>query len=148
MPKIAEKKCKKCEQVKPSSDFFRDKNIKSDGLKAICKECFMNTPAKGLENENQINSVIREMAELQANIDHEKALCETRISLVKKYTDEIIEPSTSHQTFLQTMLLTFLKKQKIKRFSRQYRFGVISFSRGKLRLRLDADLAKQMMEKP
>jgi hypothetical protein len=147
MTETAEKKCKKCEQVKPFSDFYKDKT-KQGGLKSICKECFGAIPAKGIENENQIDSVIREMAELQANIDYEKTLCETRISLVKKYTDEIIEPSVSHQIFLRTMLLGFLKKRKTKTFSHKYRFGVIKLFRGQLKIQLDADLAKQRMGKP
>lgn len=167
MPSNSKKKCCKCKRIKLRSCFTKDKST-SDGLAPNCKECkrkyereykkasrqqrkFDNVevaPATGIVNENQIDSLIREMAELQASINCEKASCETRISLIKKYTDEIIEPSVSHQIAVQTMLLDFLKKRGTKTFFRKYPFGVVSFSRGKLRLRLDADLAKQRMEKP
>jgi hypothetical protein len=167
MPDTGRKKCGKCKRIMLRSCFTKDKST-TDGLAPNCKGCKREyereyikasrqqrkfdgveiAPATGIANESQIDSLIREMAELQVNINCEKALCEARISLVKKYTDEIIEPSASHQIALQTMLLDFLKKRGTKTFSRKYRFGVVSFSRGKLRLCLYADLARQEMEKP
>jgi hypothetical protein len=105
-------------------------------------------PATGINNESQIDSVIREMAELQANIFHEKASCDYRISLLKKYTDEVIEPWASHMIALQVMLRDFFKKQKIRKFSREYSFGSLSFSRSGMKLSLNAELAKQRMGKP
>jgi hypothetical protein len=163
------KKCGKCKRIKLRSCFTKDIN-QTDGLCSICKECKrryereyikaarqkrkgkFDIPtvgeATGIESESQIDSIIREIAELSANISQEKALCDHRISLIRKYTDENIEPLESHQIALQTMLLNFLKKQKIKRFFRGYRFGIVSFYRGKLKLNLFTDQAKQMLEKP
>jgi hypothetical protein len=167
MLKISKKRCGKCKRIKLRSCFTKDKST-PDGLAPNCKECKREyereyikasrqqrkfdgvevAPAIGIESKVQIVSLIREMAELQAHINHEKALCEIRISAIKKYTDEIIEPSVSHQINLRAMLLNFLKKQKTKTFFRKYYFGVVSFSRGELKLRLNADLAKKRMEKP
>jgi len=147
MPETTKKRCSQCGQVKSRSDFYKDKTRPS-GLKSVCKECWGAVPAKSIENENQIDSVIREMAELQANIDHEKASCQHRISLIQKYTGEITEPYVLHQTFLQSTLLSFLKKQGGKRFFRRYRFGAVSYSRGKLEIELNVELARQRMGKP
>ncbi len=169
MSNLVKKKCGKCKRIKLGSCFTKDRSG-PDGLCPICKECkrkyereyikaarqkrkgkFDNPnvgEATGIESECQIDSMIREMAELSANIDKERALCDHRISLIKQYTNENIEPLASHKFALQTMLLNFLKKQKAKRFYRKYRFGIVSFCRGKLKLSLDTDLAKQMMEKP
>jgi hypothetical protein len=167
MTKLCKKKCGKCKRIKLFSCFTKDKST-ADGLAPICKECKREyeriykkalreqrkfnciecTPARGIENESQIDSVIREMAELQASIDYEKAQCEKRISLIKKYTEEIIEPFLSHKISLHLMFLNFLKNQKIKLFSRQYRFGQVSFLRGKLNITLYAEKAGQMRNRP
>jgi hypothetical protein len=167
MPNTGKKKCGKCKRIKLYSCFTKNKST-SDGLAPACKECKREyereyikasrqqrkfdgvevAPATGIVSEGQIDSLVREMAELQANINHEKALCETRISLIKKYTDEIIEPSVSHQIALQVMLLDFLKKRETKTFSHEYHFGVVSFSCGKLKLNLYADLARRETGKP
>jgi len=105
-------------------------------------------PTAGIDNLDQFDSVLREMAELQAGIDQEKSACENRISLVKEYTDEVIEPWLNHQTALQTMLLGFLKGNGKKTLTRKYRFGTIHFSHGRLKIRLNVDLARQQIEKP
>jgi hypothetical protein len=169
MPDMGKKQCSKCKRIKLRSCFTKNKST-PDGLDYSCKECKREfereykrelrrsrrislepihiVPATGIENAEQIDSLIREMAELQANINHEKAQCKTRISLVKKYTDEIIEPFISHQIAIRVMLLDFLKKQEDKTFSHKYRFGVVSFSCGKLKLSLCTDLARQEMDIP
>jgi len=105
-------------------------------------------PSEGIDDETQIDSVIREMAELQVGIDNEKELCQQRISLIQKYSDEQIEPYLSRLMFWEAKLRKFVKKQQGKRFFRGCRFGNVSYYRGKLKIQLNADLAKKMMGKP
>jgi hypothetical protein len=102
----------------------------------------------GIHSWKQVDSVVREMAELQSGIDDEGANCEKRISLIKKYSDELIEPLLTHQIALQSMLLNFLKKDGRKRLIRKYDFGVIKLFDGQLKIQLDVGLAKQRMGKP
>jgi hypothetical protein len=68
--------------------------------------------------------------------------------MIRKYSDEVIEPHLAHQINLQTMLQNFLKKDGRKRLIRKYNFGVIKLFRGRLKIQLDADLAKQKMGMP
>ncbi len=103
---------------------------------------------RGIENWNQVGSVLRELAELQSGINKEEANYEKRFSMIKKYSDEVIEPYLARQTNLQTMLQNFLRKDGRKRLIRKYDFGVIKLFRGRLKIQLDADLAKQRMGKP
>lgn len=171
---MARKRCSKCKKIKLSSYFTQSKD-KPDGLADQCKECKREyernykrewrrirrqkgivekpgiktiAPATGIESLDQIDSVIRELAELQTGINYEKLTCKKRIDMVREYTKETIEPWLAHQIVLRTMLLDFLKKNGEKTLTRKYRFGSLQFSRGKLKLRLNTDLAKQRIEKP
>jgi hypothetical protein len=129
--------CKKCE--KRSKQIYKNKLTQKNVIEA---------ERLGIQNWNQIDSVLREMAELQSRINEEEVNCETRISLIKKYSEEIIDPWIAHQIALQIMLQNFLRKDGRKRLIRKYRFGRIRFFRGQLKIQFDIDLAKQRMEKP
>ncbi len=165
---MSKKRCSKCKKRKLRSCFTKSKD-RPDGLADQCKECKREyereykriyrkgkvdvtkkqvAPTAGIDSLDQIDSVLREMAELQAGIDQEKATCEKRISLVREYTNETIEPWLSHQTALQALLLDFLKRNGEKTLTRKYRFGTICFSRGRLKIYLNVNLAKQNTEKP
>lgn len=147
MAEITEKKCKTCNQVKLTCHFDKDET-NPDGLKSTCKNCSRAVSVKGIESESQLDSVMREMAELQACINNEEALCQHRIFLVQKYSNEMIEPHLTRQMFLQTLLQSFFEKVGRKNFAHKYRFGEIRLVRGKLKIKLNADLAKQRMGKP
>ena len=161
--------CKKCQKE------YRDermlytnpntpKTYELHSLECTCKECekrneriYKNqrgrgkaavTETLGIQDWNQVDSVLREMAELQSDINKEMTVCEKRASMIKKYSDEVIEPWLVHQIALQTMLQNFLRKNSKKRIVGRYRFGVINFFRGRLKIKLNLKLAKRQRGKP
>lgn len=171
MPKKTTKRCGKCGKVKASDDFHKSRSSK-DGLGHVCKECYkayykdhkqhlksthkkrsdvdsQNSRA-GIDSWQQVDSVLREMAESQLVINHENTALEERINLIKSYSNEIIEPPLSHQMVLQTMLIMFLKKEllKTKNTTRKFPFGKIFWSNGKVKIKLNTELAKNRMGKP
>jgi len=102
-----------------------------------------------LDSWKQVDNALREMAELQHFINTENSACEKRLDLIREYRDETIEPSVGHQAALQSLLLDFIKKTVTKgTISRVFRFGSIRFSHGKLNLKLDAELAQKLIDKP
>ncbi len=103
-----------------------------------------------IEASNQIDSVLRELAELQFQINTENTACEKRIELIKGYTQEIIEPYQLHQTTLRVMLEEFCKKTwgKTKTVVKPFRFGLFRYCRGRLEISLNAKLAGNRMGKP
>jgi hypothetical protein len=129
--------CEECEKRKVRIDKSRQGRGKADLAEV-----------RGIENWNQVGSVLRELAELQSGINEEEVNYEKRVSMIRKYSDEVIEPHLAHQINLQTMLQNFLKKDGRKRLIRKYNFGVIKLFRGRLKIQLDADLAKQKMGMP
>jgi hypothetical protein len=104
----------------------------------------------GIETWDQVDSIIREMAESQFRIQKEYADLEKRIVFLRKYTAEAVEPELIHQINFRSMLKAFLKKTcsteqaTLKRFD----FGVLRFCRGKLDVDLDAAYAGQRIDKP
>lgn len=147
------KYCYKCKKLKSKTKFSKVKS-NPDGLDSICIECNKIEKAfdsdknandiPGIYNLEQLDGVIREMAELECGINQEK----TKINNILTQQNSTIKPWLAHQADLRNMLLSFLKRNKIKKFNRRYFFGVVIFSRGKLEISLKPDLAKQMMEKP
>jgi hypothetical protein len=148
--------CGGCGLPKPKREF-----VKSDNRCRDCRRQFWRLYKKmrkegqvrtgvGIETWGQVDSAIREMAELQHEIQKEYAALEGRIALLKKYTDEIIEPKIFHQINLRSMLKTFLEKTHTKKevITRYFNFGILRFHRGKLELDLDAVYAGQRMGKP
>ncbi|MFZ0035633.1 MAG: hypothetical protein WAK60_11685 [Sedimentisphaerales bacterium] len=129
--------CKKCE--KRSKQIYKNKLTQKNVIEA---------ERLGIQSWNQIDSVLQEMAELQSRINDEEANCEERISLIKKYSEEIIDPWIAHQITLQIMLQNFLRKDGRKRLIRKYCFGTIKLFRGQLKIQFNVDLAKQRMGKP
>lgn len=105
---------------------------------------------KEIETWEQVESIIREMAESQFKIQKEYAALEKRIALLKKYTNEMIESMLLHQINFQSMLKAFLKKTcpKGQAVTRRFDFGILRFYRGKLDVDLDAAYAGERMDKP
>jgi hypothetical protein len=104
----------------------------------------------GIETWGQVDSVIREMAESQFKIQKEYAALEKRIALLKKNTDETIEPELIHQINFRSMLKVFLEKtcSTEQAILKRFDFGVLRFHRGKLEVELNAAYAGQRMGKP
>lgn len=161
--------CKKCQKE------YRDRRIlhtnsnapktyELHSLECACKECekrneriYKNqqgrgkadvTETLGIQSWNQVDSVLREMAELQSDINKETTVCEKRVSMIREYSKEVIEPWLVHQIVLQATLQNFLRKDGRKRLVGRYRFGIINFFRGRLKIKLNLNLAKQQRGKP
>jgi hypothetical protein len=164
MPETQTKHCNKCGKEKPHGDFTKDKSSK-DGLYGICKECkrqFEKSYKKnrrdidpqnsrvGIDSWCQVDSVLREMAEQQIIINKEQTVCNKRIELVKKYSDEIIEPYLTHKMALEAMLTIFFKEKLsgVKTSTRKFSFGQIFYRKGKVQVKLNVELADRRMDKP
>jgi hypothetical protein len=51
-PPVTEKRCRRCGETKPASDFYREKRA-SDGLKTECKECHKRTTMESRDPEKK-----------------------------------------------------------------------------------------------
>jgi hypothetical protein len=159
MPGIRTKYCTQCNKEKPLDDFFKSKCSK-DGRSSICKECQKSLYKKphiaaqnsreGIDSWQQVDSVLREMAESQVVIDKEQAVCDKRIELIKKYSEETIEPYLTHKMALENMLKNFLRAELsgVKTATRKFSFGQIFWSKGKVKISLNTTLAKVRTGKP
>ena len=155
-----EKVCSKCGILKPLSDFAKS-NQSRDGCSGHCKKCkceyarFGNKVRKensgggDLNSWKQVDSALREMAELQHFINAENAACEKRLDLIREYRDETIESAVGHQAALQFLLTAFIEKTVTKgTINRDFRFGSMRFSHGKLSFKLNVELAQKLIDKP
>jgi hypothetical protein len=156
---IKERKCGGCGRMKPKGEFPRKKRY---GHCIECRRLYNNLYQQrrrneedvrkqaGIETWDQVDSLIREMAESQFRIQKEYALLDNKIATLKKATDEIIETDIIHQINLRSMLTAFLEnvcpsKQAMRR---KFDFGALRFCRGKLSMDLDTVCAEQRMGKP
>ena len=160
--KQKERICRGCGLPKPEKEFIKGsssclecrrqyhrvyKQLRRQGRPRQKREASLEV---GIETWGQVANVIREMAESQFKINKEHADLNRRIVLLKKYTDEVVEPELIHQINFRSMLRAFLKKTcSIKQATlKRFDFGVLRFHRGKLDVELDAAYAGQRMEKP
>ncbi len=113
-------------------------------------EVVENITGKGIDSITQVDSVLREMSELQYKIDTENNLLNDRINMLKEYTREITESDLCHQHNLNQMLKAFIKRicKNGTAIKRHYRFGSISFSKKKLDIELKPALAGELINKP
>lgn len=154
--KQRERICSNCGLPKPKGEFIKNNNCCSDCRRQywrIYKQAQKQGEVRlqiGIEKWGQVDSVIREMAESQYKIQKEYAALEKRIALLKKYTEEIIEPHLSHQINLRSMLKAFLGKAcpEKRAIRKRFDFGILRFCQGKLNVTLDAAYAGQRMGKP
>jgi transposase-like protein len=155
--KIKEKKCSGCGRIKPKGEFLRGRNNNCSECRRqynrLYKQSRKGEDARlqaGIETWDQVDSLMREMAESQYRIQKEYALLDKKIAILKKDTDGIIEPDLFHQINLRSMLMMFLKKAlpPERAIHRKFDFGTLRFYRGKLNMDLDTDYAEQRMGKP
>ena len=178
MTKTATKQCGTCKEPKALDDFHKDKS-QADGKTRDCKQCLKLRAtrnaikrkkkgrslkkkkkataeteteglAPGVANWDQAGSWVREMAELQAFINTENAECENRLNLIKKDSDERLDPYISRQELLQKTLKAFVNRtcrNRIKKV-RHFRFGDVSFNRRRVEVVLRPELAAKMRGQP
>ena len=152
------KVCSKCGLPKPLSDFGKSKHHQCKACVNEYKRLYSKMRRKGLINVTccstldswkQVESALREMAELQHFINTENAACEKRLDLIREYRDETIESAVGHQAALQSLLTAFMEKTATKgTINRDFRFGSMRFSHGKLSFKLNVELAQKLIDKP
>ena len=160
-------RCCCCGVLKTPKNTGKNKDVRN-GLKSKCNACtsaynreyrkqhknvkekMLHQSNQGIDSTNQVDSVLREMAELQHQINTENGLCEKRKKMIEDYTEELIEPLVVHQHKLRGMLNAFIKKawHGSKRKAGHYRFGSIRLHRGKLIVDLKPELAGRFRGKP
>ena len=161
-----EKQCSYCKVIKPSSEFQRTKN-NLDGLQGMCKECAKVTKKASWEKsraeieraqetktmvntEEQVENLIREMAENQYAMDIEQAACKKRVALIIQETAQAIASRRRDQLMRYTAIECFFKRTLdwSKTFSVAYRFALVKYYRGKTEIELDTVLAGKLINKP
>ena len=156
MTDVVEKRCSGCGETKPAAAFDKD-CTKSDGLNCRCKVCralqyqgLSPGVAKGIESVDQLASVLRVMAELQAATEAENEACRKRVALVKEYSDQSSESWKALLVNWRRMLRKFVSKQPGRRgvFVRRCEFGSVRFKDGNMKVQLDWKLAGSRLGKP
>lgn len=159
-------RCCNCGVTKTKDNTTKDKRVRN-GFQSLCKNCKRaydrvyrklyregklgaHKSLAGIDSWNQVDSVLRELSELQYRINTENDLCQQRIDLIKEYSQEITDPYIAHQLGLRSMLDSFFKRNpgKLKTSKREYCFGTIVIRRGKRILSLEPELAGKKLGKP
>jgi hypothetical protein len=160
------KRCSQCGITKPQQEFDRKRESK-DGLCSYCKGCrklnmrvlyimrSLHTDKEkglrpGIENWDQTESAIREMAELQIAINDTKIKYDNDIKSIKQNCAEKIKPYLCKQGLLQLTIEDFIKKtcRSAKRMVKKTPFGMITFYRRRLEIALDIEVARARMGLP
>lgn len=162
MAKAAKKQCYACKQTLPLSDFHKSKGRK-DGHEGKCKTCRAasyseSNPKKGqgVETWDQLEGLVRGMAETQAAIELEEAACESRIALARKNCRETAAAWKSRIGVQSKLIEAFLKKEcertedrrEIQSLQKSLRFGMISYHRGNLEMTFNTKKAIKLQGKP
>lgn len=155
-------RCYDCGVVKTKKNTQKKRSAR-DGLYHICRKCAAvrkrvyrklekekKQPAIGIESRDQVDSILRELSELQFKINTEANLCRKRIAMIEGYSQEIIDPCIGHQIGLRTMLEDFIKKacREKNPVTKKHRYGFVCLRRGKLVLELKPELAGANKGKP
>lgn len=145
MAEAATKRCPRCGEVKPVGAFHKD-STKADGCNSACKACraesyqyLSGAVAKGIESVDQLPSVLRSMAELQAAIESEKEVCRKRVALAKEYSRQASESWRALLVNWRRMLRRFASEQPGRKgvFFKRCEFGAVCFKDGKMTVTLD-----------
>ena len=138
------------------ADFHKDSAM-PDGLNCRCKACraaqyqgVHSTVGKGIASCDQLESVIRVMAELQASIEAENEVCRKRVALVKEHSNQTSESWCALLKNWKRMLKKFVRKQPGRNgvFVKHCEFGSVRFKDGKMKVQLDWKLAAASAGKP
>lgn len=164
MAETKEKKCRACGLLKPAARYHK-KSRSSDGLADWCKDCNAayqrvrrekirkgcqdKATNRGIDSQSQINSVLREIAELRLAISNETDTCSRRVDIVKAYSQEALDPWRARIIILQNMVKEFLCKNHTKRNTVfKCEFGSVRLYRNKLDMKVNCKLAAKRSGKP
>ncbi len=156
MAEVVEKYCSACRESKPAAAFHNDRSS-PDGLNFWCKACralqyqgLSPGTAKGIGSVDQLPSVLRSMAELQASIEAENAARRKRIALVKEYSAECSEAWRALLKNWRRILRKCVAKQPGRKgvFFKRCEFGSVRFKDGKTTVTLNWKRAAARLEKP
>ncbi len=173
------KKCSRCREIKPRTNAYFAKNKRSpDGFCSSCKVCRKKyrsgveldygyrdlykekacesqreLPEKSkvsIDSWSQVDSVVREIAEIQAAINAEQTTRERRIAQLEEYINEAIRPWRARQERLTDTLKEFFQKNHTNTTAttKKYRFGVVCYSEGHITFDLNTELARKKIGKP
>ena len=160
MVKVKEKRCSMCGILKPAEKMVKDRSSK-DGLSSRCKLCWTayNVRLQGhkeprgkprIETWEQVEDMLRAMAETQLSIQTEEANFNIRISKIEEAFTETVEAWTCQLAGQQIMIADFLKRDSKpgKPVTRQCDFGKIFFGKGKIEIKLNPDVARERWGRP
>jgi hypothetical protein len=109
-------------------------------------------PIRGpdLGSWEQAGQAIREMAELQVQINQERAKCDAMIEGLKRDLADKLKPLIFRRSRFELMIERFIKRSRrdCKRKYKQFRFGSVSFARNKIDIRVDVEAAAERLGKP
>jgi hypothetical protein len=90
------------------------------------------------------------MAELQSQVNQERAKCDRAIAGLKDDLAKKVRPAILRQARFESMIEQFIKRHRrqCKRMYRKFKFGSLSFARNKIDVRLNVPLAAERMGKP
>lgn len=159
-----QKQCTNCKVVKSESEFHRCKN-RSDGLQARCKNCHkadvidQSRKRKARKDAaprtdyriytiDQMDSVVREMAETQLEINTEVNVCQQRVNRAIQESAEALEPRRRHLRHLKTAIECYFVRNGQRQAAKRFRFGSIRYYRHELEVELDTACANKNLGKP
>ena len=173
------KRCSRCRKLKPRASTCFAKNKRSpDGFCPSCKACqkkyrcgaeldygyrdlhkgkmceSQREPPErskvSIDSWSQVDSVVREMAEVQAAINTEQATHERQIAQLKEYVKKPASAWQARQEQLTDTLREFFKKNCTDTMAttQEYRFGTVGYFGGHVILDLNTELAKERIGKP
>ena len=159
-----QKQCTSCKVIKPEGEFHRCGN-RTDGLQSRCKVCCLaivadrnrrrkaERDAAGkidyqIFNEKQMDSVVREMAEVQLEVDAELKICQQRVTRTIQESAEVLEPRRRRLQHFKTAIECYYIREGRVRATKRFRFGSIKYDRGTIEVELDINNAKKCLGKP
>ncbi len=153
------KVCSQCGSEKAACEFSRD-HYHTDGLRSNCKECDkLSARARrvtkrcttkeereswnALSTWQQVPELLREMAELQLNINSLNADCKRRLAVIEKETADARLPCIMRQTKLHFMLEGFISRgpERFIGIRKVFPFGTVLYSGHTLRVHLHTQFA-------
>ena len=161
-----QKQCTSCKVIKSRSEFHRCSN-RADGLQSRCKECSRAVVAERqrkrkakkdaaergrgdfkIFNIQQMDSVVREMAGTQLEIEAELRVCQQRVSRMIQDSAEALGPRRRRMKMLKNAIECYFIREGRTKATNKLRFGSVRFYRDNAEVDLDVNQAERCMGKP